>query len=77
LPPPGGAIGGALGAYITGEPLLLLTIPTGIIVCGAARGVSQALEIGLRSKLLGLMGVEVPEASKAPEHGPPPEPAGE
>jgi hypothetical protein len=73
----GGGIGGALGAYLTGDPLLLVTIPAGIIVCGAARGVSQALEIGLRSKILGLMGVEDPEASKAPEDEPPPEPAGD
>lgn len=74
----GGGLGGALGAYVTGDPLLLLTIPTGVILCGAARGVSQALEIGLRSKLLDLMGVEDPEASKAPEDEPPPsEPAAE
>jgi hypothetical protein len=59
----GGGLGGALGAYVTGDPLLLLAIPTGIIVCGAARGVSQALEIGLRSKLLNLMNVSDPNAS--------------
>jgi hypothetical protein len=60
----GGSIGGALGAYVTGDPLLLLTIPAGIIVCGAARGVSQALEIDLRSKVLELMGVRDPYAAK-------------
>lgn len=65
----GGGIGGALGAYVTGDPLLLLTIPAGIIVCGAARGVSQALEIGLRSKVLEFMGVRDPYAAK---DGPPP-----
>jgi hypothetical protein len=66
----GGSLGGALGAYVTGDPLLLLTIPTGIIVCGAARGVSQALEIGLRAKLLDLMNVEDPNP---PSDKPPPE----
>jgi hypothetical protein len=71
----GGGIGGALGAYVTGDPLLLLTIPTGIIVCGAARGVSQALEIGLRSKLLDLMHVEDPSAPT--EESPPDAPAAE
>jgi hypothetical protein len=65
----GGGLGGALGAYVTGDPLLLLTIPTGIIVCGAARGISQALEVGLRSKLLDLMNVEDPNA---PRDEPPP-----
>jgi len=66
----GGGIGGAIGAYATGHPLLLLAVPAGIIVCGAARGVSQALEIGLRAKLLGLMNVEDPGA---PKDEPPPE----
>jgi hypothetical protein len=60
----GGGIGGALGAYVTGDPLLLLTIPAGIVVCGAARGVGQALEIGLRARVLDFMGVEDPDAPK-------------
>ena len=71
----GGGIGGALGAYVTGDPLLLLTIPTGIIVCGAARGVGQALEIGLRAKLLGLMNVDDPD--NAPNDEPAQEPPAE
>jgi hypothetical protein len=66
----GGGLGGALGACVTGDPLLLLTIPAGIIVCGAARGISQALEIGLRTKLLNLMNVDDPYAGKGE---PPPE----
>lgn len=57
----GGGVGAALGAYATGDPLLLLVVPAGIIVCGAARGVADALRIGLRSKLLELMGVEDPD----------------
>lgn len=58
----GGGIGGALGAYATGDPLLLLAIPAGIVVCGAANGVAEALRIGLRAKLLDLMGVDDPHA---------------
>lgn len=59
----GSGIGGALGAYATGEPLLLLTIPGGIVLCAAARGISDALRIGLRARLLDLMGVEDPESN--------------
>ena len=56
---------GALGRAATGDPLLLLAVPAGIIVCGAARGIGEALRIGLRARLLELMGVEDPEASGA------------
>jgi hypothetical protein len=46
----------ALGAYIGyaaggGTPLILITVPAGIIVCGAAAGVGKALEEGLREKI--------------------------
>lgn len=51
-----GAVG-ALGA-IDGHPLLLLYLPAGIILCGAAKGVGEALQIGLRTKLLHLMGID-------------------
>jgi hypothetical protein len=59
----GGGASAAL-AYITGHPLLALVVPGGIIVCGAARGIAEALRIGLRSKLLGLMGVHDTELSR-------------
>lgn len=56
----GGGIGAAVGAYATGDPLLLLAVPAGIVVCGAAHGVAEALRIGLRARLLQLMGVDDP-----------------
>jgi hypothetical protein len=37
--------------YATGNPLLLLAVPAGIIVCGAAQGVAEALRVGLHTKL--------------------------
>jgi hypothetical protein len=61
-----GGVGAAVGAFASDHPLLLLAVPAGIIVCGAARGVADALRIGLRSKLLELMGVEDPEAHESP-----------
>lgn len=61
-----GGVGAAVGAFATDHPLLLLAVPAGIIVCGAARGVADALRIGLRSRLLALMGVEDPEADEPP-----------
>lgn len=63
----GGGVGAAVGAYATGHPLLLLVVPAGIIVCGAARGISEALRIGLRARLLDLMGVEDPEQRDSQE----------
>lgn len=57
----GGGVGVAVGAYASGHPILLLAIPAGIVVCGAAAGIADALRIGLRSRILDLMGVEDPE----------------
>lgn len=56
----GGGVGVAVGVYTTGDPLLLLVVPAGMIVCGAASGIADALRIGLRAKLLDLMGVDDP-----------------
>jgi hypothetical protein len=33
------------------SPLLLIALPTGIVLCGAARGIGQGLEEGLRDKI--------------------------
>lgn len=67
----GGGIGAAVGAYATGDPLPLLAVPAGIVVCGAAHGLGDALRIGLRAKLLHLMGVADPAADpKDVEPGP-------
>ena len=57
----GGGASGAIGYAQTGDPQLLLVLAAGIILCGAAAGVAEALRIGLRAKLLDLMNVEDPE----------------
>jgi len=67
----GGGIGAALGAYATGDPLLLLAVPAGIVVCGAAHGLAEALRIGLRARLLQLMGVDDPAADRSDSESPP------
>jgi hypothetical protein len=55
-------VSGAVGFLQTDNWLLLLIVPGGIIICGAARGISEALRIGLRTRLLRWMGVDDPEA---------------
>jgi hypothetical protein len=56
----------AIVAYSTHTPLLILFIPAGIILCGAAKGVAKALEEGLRRKILQMFGVtdEMPEKNE-------------
>jgi hypothetical protein len=49
--------GTAAVAHVSGEPLLLVLTPVMVIVMGAATGISQALNVGLRYKLLRYMGV--------------------
>ncbi|QDL99053.1 hypothetical protein FLL57_17865 [Rhodopseudomonas palustris] len=46
---PGVAIGTMVGMKAAGDTsmLMLLTVPTGIVVCSSAIGVSKALEKGL------------------------------
>jgi hypothetical protein len=56
------ATGVGLGAYAGfvasgGTPLVLITVPAGMILCGAAAGFGRALEEGLRTRILSLMGV--------------------
>jgi hypothetical protein len=63
------AAGAAVAAWGTGpnDPLLLLiTVPVGMIVFGAATGVSKALNTGLRAKILGWMGVADPLQPRPP-----------
>lgn len=57
----GGGVGGAVGYYATGDPLILVAVPAGIIICGAAAGVADALRIGLRARILEMMGVDDPD----------------
>jgi len=54
------ATGAGVGAFVGfvafgASPLLLVIVPAGMIICGAAKGVADALEQGLRDKLLALM----------------------
>jgi hypothetical protein len=76
----GGSAGGAVGFYATGDPLLLIVVPAGIILCGAAtafakvihraaEGVGDALYIGARARVLRWLGVPDPD-----EDPPPPTP---
>jgi hypothetical protein len=55
----GAGIGATVGLLAGGgTPLMLVTVPAGIILCGAATGIASALEEGLRLRVLGLMGVK-------------------
>lgn len=52
----GVGVGTYVGFVVSGGTLLaLLTVPLGIIVCGAAMGVGKALEQGLNKRLLNLI----------------------
>lgn len=44
--------GAALGYVATGDPVVLLTVPAGIVLVGAAVGVAEGLAIGLRARVL-------------------------
>lgn len=45
-------VGAVVGYLIAGPtPLLLITVPAGIIICGAAAGVARGLEDGLRRRI--------------------------
>jgi hypothetical protein len=53
----GKASGIGLGAYVglvvgAGTPLIFLTVPTGMLLCGAAAGVAKALHDGLYERLV-------------------------
>jgi hypothetical protein len=52
--------------YATGNPLLILAVPAGIIIRGAAYGIADALRLGLRARVLGWMGVPDPEQREGP-----------
>jgi hypothetical protein len=55
--------GGALGYLVVAgaaSPLLLLSVPAGIVLCAAAYGVAQGLQPALKYRIMALMGM--PEA---------------
>lgn len=56
----GSSVGAAVGAYMTGDPILGLVAAGGIIVGGAASGIGEALQIGLQSKILHLRALASP-----------------
>jgi hypothetical protein len=62
----GSGFGAAIGTYLGHGPLLLLTVPAGIVVVGltsyVTAGVGMGLQEGLRQKVLGLFD----PASKGP-----------
>ena len=49
----GGAIGAYVGFAVAGgpTPLLLVTVPAGMIICGAAMGTAEGLQDGLRDRI--------------------------
>lgn len=49
----GGAIGAFVGIAVVGAatPLLFVTVPAGIILCGAAMGVAEGLQEGLKARM--------------------------
>jgi hypothetical protein len=62
-----GVIGASLGLVLAGgpTPLLFITVPAGLIVCGAAMGVAEGLQQGLRRRLTRAIGG--PEPPDEPE----------
>ena len=63
--------GGAASAYVTRDPLMLLTVPAGIIVCRAASHVGDGIGLALRAKILDWAGVQdqPPTPKPADEEG--------
>lgn len=51
------ALGAYIGFVVSGStPMLLITVPAGIILCGAAAGIGEGLNRGLRDRLQSLLG---------------------
>lgn len=52
-------IGAGVGFMVAGgpTPLLLITVPAGMIICGSAKGVAEGLSEGLRYRIRRLMGL--------------------
>jgi hypothetical protein len=52
----GVGVGAYVGFLVGGSgPLLFVTVPAGMIICGAASGVAKALEKGLKDRILSLI----------------------
>lgn len=50
--------GGLVGAYMTHDPLLIITVPGGIIVCRAALHIGDGIGIAAKTLILRLVGIE-------------------
>jgi hypothetical protein len=64
------ASGMGIGAYVGfvaagSGPLLLITVPAGMIICGAAAGIGKAIEDGLYQRILKMMGVTAKVPTRA------------
>jgi hypothetical protein len=55
----GVGIGATVGFFVGwGTPYLLVTVPAGMLICGAAAGISKALDKGLERRFLAWLGVK-------------------
>ncbi|HET6505609.1 MAG TPA: hypothetical protein VFG42_02360 [Baekduia sp.] len=67
-----GTTGAALGYAATGEPLVLVTVPAGIVIAGVALGIgvgtATGLAEGIHHRITRLMGV--PDLPQPPESAP-------
>ena len=59
----GAGIGVGVALMVAGgpTPLLFLTVPAGMIICGSAKGIADGLEEGFRQKVRRLMGLRPKE----------------
>jgi hypothetical protein len=63
-------VGAGMGSFVAfaafgSTPLLFVAAPVGIVLCGAALGVAEALRVGLGRRLLRLLGVPEEEEERA------------
>ncbi|QGZ59107.1 hypothetical protein [Paraburkholderia acidiphila] len=64
----GTGIGAYIGFVVVGSsPLLLITVPAGMVICGAASGLAHGLEDGLRNRIRDLLKNRQPRKSPAPK----------
>jgi hypothetical protein len=61
-----GALVGFAAVGFAATPLLLVTVPAGIVIVGAAKGVGEALEKGLADRLQRFMGMPEPAVTTSP-----------
>jgi hypothetical protein len=64
----GAGIGAAVGVMVAGgpTPLLFVTVPLGMILCGSAKGIGEGLGEGFRHKIRKIMGVPTESVAAEP-----------